>query len=219
MIIKCLKSDAMKTVPNLQKCKVFKMNKIKLFLLVMIAVCSVHTSFAQTQPQSAESKKEAELKRLETSVATAKISLDKAEKRAASADSLVNVGPEMVKQGKSDLKQIDSEKSVRDKGYKAKVKTLDKQLKSKDKNEVAEARKELKSVDTQYRADMKELATKERDAQKKITTGESNKNRGKMTQKTSRETVKRAQATFDAAQAKLDAAKGGDKSVKPKKKR
>jgi len=209
----------MKTVPNPQKCKVFKMNKIKLVLLLLIALGSFLPSFAQTQPQSAESRKEAELKRLETTVANAKVGLDKAEKRAASADSLLLVGPEMLKQGKADLKQIDSEKSVREKGYKAKSKALDKQLKSKDKNEVAQARKELKSVDTQYRADLKELSTKQRDAQKKITTGENNKNRGKSTQKTTRETVKRAQATLEAAQAKLDAARGGDKTVKTKKKR
>ena len=209
----------MKTVPYLQKCKVFKMNKIKLVLLVMIAVCTLQTAFAQTQPQTAESKKAADLKRLETTVGTAKVSLDKAERRATIADSLLNVGPEMVKQGKADLKQVESEKSTREKGYKAKVKSLDKQLKSKDKSEVAEARKELKSIDTQYRADMKEVATKEREAQKKITTGENNKTRGKSTQKTSRDAVKRAQETLDATQAKLDAAKGGGKPVQTKKKK
>lgn len=209
----------MKTVPYLQKCKVFKMNKIKLVFLVMIAVCSLQLSFAQTQPQTAESKKAADLKRLETTAGTAKVSLDKAEKRAATADSLVNVGPEMVKQGKAELKQIDSEKSVREKGYKSKVKALDKQMKSKDKTEVAEGRKELKSIDTQYRADVKEMATKEREAQKKISTGENNKTRGKSTQKTSRDAVKRAQETLDAAQAKLDAAKGSGKPVQTKKKK
>jgi len=209
----------MKNVPNPQKCKVFKMSKIKIVLLLLIAGSSFLPSFAQTQPQSAESRKEAELKRLETAVATAKVGLDKAERRAVSADSLLSVGPEMIKQGKTEQKQIESEKSVREKGYKTKVKALEKQLKSKDKNEVAQARKEQKSVDTQYRADLKELSVKERDAQKKITTGENNKNRGKSTQKTSRETVKRAQSTLDAAQAKLDAAKGGDKTLKSKKKR
>lgn len=209
----------MKTVPNPQKCNVFKMNKIKLILLVMVAVFSFNPTFAQTQPQTPESKKAAELKRLETAVVTAKLSLDKAEKRAATADSLLNVGPEMVKQGKAELKQVESEKSVREKGYKAKVKALDKQLKSKDKTEVAEGRKELKSVDTQYRADMKEVATKERDAQKKITTGENNKTRGKSTQKTSLDAVKRAQETLDAAQAKLDASKGVGKPVQTKKKK
>ena len=209
----------MKTVPNVQKCNVFKMNKIKLVLLLMMAVCTLHPSFAQTKPQSPHSLKEAELKRLETAVGTAKAGLDRAEKKAATADSLLNVGPELIKQGKAAQKQIDSEKSVREKGYKAKVKALDRQLKSKDKTEVAEARKELKSIDTQYKAEMKELVAKERDAQKKITTGENNKNKGKLTEKTSRETVKRAKETLETAQAKLDAAKGGDKSVKSKKKR
>ena len=209
----------MKKVLNLQKCKVFKINKIKLVLLLMMAVCSLHPSFAQTQPQTPENKKEAELKRLETVLGTAKVGLDRAEKKAASADSLLTIGPQMIKQGKADQKLIEAEKSDKEKVYKSKVKALDKQLKSKDKKEVAEARKELKNIDTQYKADLKELATKERDAQKKISTGENNKSKGKATQKTSRESVKRAKVTVDAAQAKLDAAKGGDKPVKQKKKR
>ena len=209
----------MKTVPNLQKSKVSEMIKLKWVLVMMIAICSMHPSFAQTQTQSPEAKKEAELKRLEMTIGTAKAGLERAEKRAASADSLLTVGPELIKEGKSAQKEIDSEKGVREKAYKAKVKELDKQMKSKDKNEVAAARKEFKTIDTQYKAEMKVLAAKERDAQKKITTGENNKNKGKTTQKTSKETVKRAQVTLDAAQTKLDAAKGGDKSVKFKKKR
>jgi hypothetical protein len=209
----------MKTVPNLQKSKVSEMIKLKWVLVMMIAICSMHPSFAQTQTQSPEAKKEAELKRLETTLGTAKAGMERAEKRAATADSLLTVGPELIKDGKAAQKEIDSEKGVREKGYKAKVKELDKQMKSKDKNEVAEARKEFKTIDTQYKAEMKVLAAKERDAQKKITTGENNKNKGKTSQKTSKETVKRAQVTLDAAQAKIDAAKGGDKSVKSKKKR
>ncbi|HEY3389581.1 MAG TPA: hypothetical protein VGK38_08430 [Prolixibacteraceae bacterium] len=195
------------------------MNKIKLMLLVMMAVCCLHPSFAQTQPQTPESKKAAELKRLETAVGTAKAGLNMAEKKAATADSLLNVGPELIKQGKADEKQAGNEISARDKEYKAKVKELDRKMKSKDKNEAAEARKDRKNVDTQYRADLKELTTKQRDALKKISTGENNKNRGKASQKTSREAVKRAEVTLNAAQAKLDAAKGGDKPVNTKKKR
>ncbi len=209
----------MKTTPDLQKCKVFKMNKIKMVLLVMMAVCSLNPSFGQTQPQTPEMKKAAELKRLETAMETAKASLDRAERKVVTADSLLNVGPELIKQGKADQKQISSEKSVREKGYNTKVKALEKQMKSKDKAEVAEARKEFKSIDTQYKADMKELTAKERDALKKISTGENNKTKGKMTQKTSRESVKRAEAQLEAAQARLDAAKGGDKSVNQKKKK
>jgi len=209
----------METVTNLQKRKVFKMNKIKMVLLLMMAVCSLQPSFAQTQPQTPESRKEAELKRLETALGTAKVGHERAEKKVVSADSLLRVGPEMVKQGKAAQKQINADKSVSEKGYKAKVKALDKQLKSKDKNEVADARKELRSLDTQHRADLKELSTKERDALKKITTGENSKNKGKLNQKTSREAVKKAKATLDAAQKKLDVAKAGDQSVKQKKKK
>jgi len=209
----------MKTGSNVQKCNVFKMNKIKVVLLLMMAVCSVSSSFAQTQPQSAESKKQAELKRLETVVGTAKVGLERAEKRAASADSLLNTAPDLIKQGKDGKKQTDTEISSREKEYNAKIKALDKQMKSKDKNEVAEARKERKDVDIKYRADLKELTVKQRDAAKKITTGESNKDRGKANQKTSRDAVKRAEATLEAAQARLDAAKGGDKSAKQKKRK
>lgn len=213
------KSDAMKTVPNLQKCNAFKMNKIKLVLLVLMAVCSLHPSFAQTQPQTPESKKEAEVKRLETAMGTAKAGLNLAEKRAAAVDSLLNAGPELVKQGKADQKQIGTLLSASEKEYKVKVKALDKQMNSKDKNEAAEARKERKNVDTQYRANLKELTAKQREALKKISTGESNTSRGKASQKTSHESVKRAQATLDAAQARLDVAKGGNKPIQSKKKR
>lgn len=209
----------MNTGLDVKKCNVLKMNKIKLILLVSMAICSFNPSFAQTQPQTAESKKAAELKRLETVVVTAKVSLDKAEKRAATADSLLNTAPELIKQGKDGKKQTDAEISSREKEYNAKIKALDKQMKSKDKNEVAEARKERKNVDTKYRADLKELTAKQRDAAKKITTGESNKDRGKANQKTSRDAVKRAQETLDAAQAKLDVAKGGGKTVQTKKKK
>ncbi len=209
----------MKTIPNLQICKVFKMNKIKMVLLLLMAVCCLNPSFAQTQTQTPEMKKAAELKRLETAVGTAKAGLNRAEKKAASADSLLNTGPAMIKQGKDAKKQTDAEKSVREKGYNAKAKALDKQMKSKDKTEVAEARKEFKKIDTQYKADMKELVAKDRDALKKISTGENNKTKGKTTQKTSRESVKKAQVTLDAAQARLDAAKGGGTLVKQKKKK
>jgi len=209
----------MKTVSNLQKCKMSDIKILKWVFVLTMAFCCFHPSIAQNQTQSPEVKKEAELKRLEMTIGTAKAGLERAEKRAATADSLLSIGPELIKEGKAAQKEIDSEKGIREKGYKSKVKELDKQMKSKDKNEVAAARKEFKTIDTQYKAEMKVLAAKERDAQKKITTGENNKNKGKTTQKTSKETVKRAQVTLDAAQTKLDAAKGGDKSVKSKKKR
>lgn len=209
----------MKTVPDVQKCNVFKMNKLKMVLLVIMAVCTFHPSFAQTKPQTPENKKEAELKRLETTLVTAKAALNQAEKRAATADSLLKVGPELIIQGKAAQKQIGAQINALEKEYKAKVKTLDKQVNSKNKNEVTEARKERKNVDTQYRADLKELTAKQREAVRKISTGENDKNRGKGSQKTSRESVKRAQATLEAAQARLDAAKGGDKPGKSKKKR
>jgi len=209
----------MKTIQDSKKCNVFKMNKFKLVLLVMMAVCSLHPSFAQTQPQTPESRKEAELKRLETALVTAKSGLNLAEKRGATADSLLNVGPELIAQGKAAQKQIGAQINALEKEYKSKVKLLDKQVNSKNKTEATEARKERKNVDTQYRSDLKDLTTKQRDALKKITTGENNKNKGKALQKTSRESVKRAQTNLEAAQARLDAAKGGDKSGKSKKKR
>ena len=192
------------------------MNTFKNFrILILLPLFLLAPALSKAQTD----KKQAELKRLETVVATAKTGLERAEKRAATADSLLNTAPELIKQGKDGKKQTDAEISTREKEYNAKIKALEKQMKSKDKNEVAEARKERKDVDTKYRADQKELTAKQRDAVKKITTGENNKNKGKTTQKTSKETVKRAQVTLDAAQTKLDAAKGGDKSVKSKKKR
>jgi chromosome segregation ATPase len=189
----------MKAVLNVQKIKTF----------CLLAAMSFFTySFAQTQ--SADSKKEAEIKKLENSLAAAKASLTKAEKQEAASDSLVTTGASMVTEGKAALKEIATERKAKDKEYNTQSKPLTKKISSKDKEEAASAKAELAKLDAQYKTDTKELDKKEKEANTKITTGESNANKGKMGKKTSAEALKKAQANYDAAQAKLEAVKSGE---------
>jgi hypothetical protein len=195
------------------------MKKTLLSLLLIAGVLGF--SQAVSAQQTPEQKKQADIKRLQTSVNTAKVSLDKAEKKVSDADSLSKVGPQMITEGKAELKDIEKQRKAKDKEYDKAVKDLTKKQKSKDKAEVTEAKAELKKVETQYKADMKDLDKKAKDATKKQTTGENNKEKGKAAKKTAAESLKKAQATYDAAQAKLDAANGVEKqdSKKDKKKK
>lgn len=198
----------MKIRLNLQKCKMLKIN-----LALLISVCCLQLSFAQTQ--NAQSKKEADIKKAEASVTAAKAKLTQAEKQVKVADSLITAGPQMVKESKVTLKKIDADRKTKDKEYKAKIKPINKSMKSKDKNEAADARKELAKVNLQYRTDMKDLDKQERDANKKIITGENNENKGKMSKKNASESLKRAQAAYDAAEEKLEKAQGNDEKPAP----
>ncbi|MDP4210850.1 MAG: hypothetical protein Q8928_18730 [Bacteroidota bacterium] len=202
----------MRTILHLSGSNVFKMSRMKWGLSLLTMVCGLNLSFAQTQ--TPESKKEADIKRFEATYNTAKAGLAMAEKQAAAADSLLSVGPDMIKEGNATLKEVDAERAAKAKEYKLQTKPLNKRLGSKDKDDATDAKNELKKIDAQFKADMKALDKKEKDAEKKITTGENNKIKGKMNKKTSAEKLKNAQAKFDDAEAKLDAAKGGDEPVK-----
>jgi chromosome segregation ATPase len=202
---------------NLKVAAIMKKTLLSLLLIAGVVGFSQSLSAQQTPEQ----KKQADIKRFQTTANTAKASLDKAEKKVSDADSLTKVGPQMITEGKAELKDIEKERKAKDKEYDKAVKELTKKQKSKDKSEVTEAKAELKKVDTQYKADMKALDKKEKDATKKITTGESNKEKGKNAKKSAAEGLKKAQASYDAAQEKLDAANGVEKqsSKKDKKKK
>ena len=158
--------------------------------------------------QAKVDKKEAEIKKLETTMKTAQANLAKAQKAAHISDSLIETGTQMINEGKSESKQIDADRKKRDKEYATEKKPLEKKMGSKDKDEQTEAKNEIKQVDTKYKADVKEMDNKKKAAEKKIQTGTANLAKGKGSKKMNEAAVEKAQTTVDDTQAKLDAANG-----------
>jgi chromosome segregation ATPase len=165
-------------------------------------------------------KKAAEIKRLETTLATAKKNVAKNERSIAVADSLITKGTEQLNESKAETKALDTERKTLDKQYATQKKTLDKLTTSKDKEEATKAKTDMKALDTKYMADSKALDTKLKDATKKSTTGSSNLNKGKTGKKNATDALKTSQASLDAAQEKYDIATGTarpEEEVKKKK--
>ena len=128
-------------------------------------------------------KKAAELKKLETSVATAKAKVALNERQLANSDSLITLGTQLIAESKTETKAIEAERKKLDKDNAAKQKPLTKLSTSKDKGESSKARADLKALDTQYKLDSKALGSRLKDATKKLTTGNSNLTKGKATKK------------------------------------
>lgn len=146
------------------------------------------------------------LKALETSVNNAKAKVSLNERKLVIADSLVNVGNQMISESKAETKAIDADSKKLDKDYSVRQKPLVKLAASKDKAEALKSRADLKVIDTQYRADTKAIETRIRDAAKKQSTGSANVARGKTAKKTAQDALKASQALLKTAQAKYDAA-------------
>jgi chromosome segregation ATPase len=153
-------------------------------------------------------KKAAEIKRLETALATAKKNVAKNERALAVADSLITKGTEQVNESKAETKAIETERKTLDKQYATQKKALEKQTNGKDKAAATQAMADMKALDTKYRADAKALDTRLKDATKKSTTGSSNVSKGKAGKSTATNALETAQASLDAAQEKYDIATG-----------
>jgi chromosome segregation ATPase len=153
-------------------------------------------------------KKAAEIKRLETSLATAKKNVAKNERALAVADSLFTKGNEQLNESKAETKAIAAERKTLDKEYSTQKKALEKQANSKDKAEVTKATSDIRALDTKYRNDSKALDTRQRDTDKKSSTGTANVSKGKAGKSSSAEALKTSQAALDAAQEKYDIATG-----------
>ena len=190
------------------------MNHRILILLSFLLIVPV-ISQAQTD------KKAAELKKLETSVATAKAKVALNERQLAMSDSLITAGTQLIAESKTETKAIEAERKKLDKDNAAKQKPLTKLSTSKDKGESSKARADLKALDAQYKLDSKALAARTKDATKKLTTGNSNLTKGKATKKNAKDALKISRAALDAAQAKYDAATNPEEKtgVKNKKKK
>jgi chromosome segregation ATPase len=153
-------------------------------------------------------KKAAEIKRLETTLATANKNVAKHERSLFVADSLLTKGTEQLNESKAETKAIDAERKTLDKQYATQKKALEKLANSRDKAEATKAKTDMKALDAKYMADSKALDTRLKDATKKSTTGSSNVSKGKTGKKNATDALETSRASLDAAQEKYDIATG-----------
>lgn len=166
-------------------------------------------------------KKQAELKKLETSLAAAKAKVALNERQLAKSDSLITLGTKMIDESKTENKAIDADRKKLDKETNAAQKPLNKLSTSKDKEEAMKAKADLKALELQYKSDTKALAVRQKDATKKFTTGNSNLTKGKAGKKSAQDALKVSRKSLEIAQEKYDTATGSgdDTSAKGKKKK
>ena len=165
-------------------------------------------------------KKQAELKRLETSLTAAKARVALNERQLANSDSLITLGNQMITESKSETKAIEADRKKLDKDNSTKQKPLIKLTTSKDKEEAIKARADLKALDLQYRSDSKALSTRLRDATKKMSVGNANLTKGKAGKKNAQDALKVSRKTMDIAQEKYDnASASGDSNISKGKKK
>jgi hypothetical protein len=165
-------------------------------------------------------KKQAELKKLETSLAAAKAKVALNERRLTISDSLVTLGTQMIAESKTETKAIEAERKKLDKDNVTKQKSLTKLSTSKDKDEANQARVDLKALDVQYKSDSKALGIRLKDATKKMSTGNANLTRGKTGKKSAQDALKISRKALDTAQEKYDNANvSGEKTISKEKKK
>jgi hypothetical protein len=166
-------------------------------------------------------KKQAELKKLETSLTAAKAKVTLNEAQLAKSDSLITSGTKMIAESKTETKAIDSDRKKLDKDNVTKQKPLMKLSTSKDKDEANKARADLKTLDLQYKSDSKALSTRLKDATKKMSTGNANLTKGKSGKKNAQDALKISRKALVAAQEKYDNANtsGDNNNPKDKKKK
>ncbi len=117
------------------------MNKFTLFFATLFLLLCI-SSLAQDKKQD--------------KIASMQLKVDQADALIFSADSLIEVGTNMMKETEIELKALAAEEKNLNRDYFNAKKPLEKQLRSKDKEEVAQAKAELKQVEDQYKADMKD---------------------------------------------------------------
>jgi len=166
-------------------------------------------------------KKEADLKKLETSLAAAKAKVALNEQQLAKSDSLINVGTQMIAESKTETKAIEADRKKLDKDNITSQKPLNKLSTSKDKEESSKARADLKTLDVQYKSDSKALGTRMKDATKKMSAGNANLTKGKAGKKNAQDALKISRKALDTAQEKYDNANnsGVNTTSKEKKKK
>jgi len=170
------------------------------FLLIMFSLALPLLAVAQTD------RKAAELKNLEKNISVAQARVELNQKQLAAADSLINLGQQMISEGKVEVKVIYSESDKIEKKYASAHKPLEKLSTSKDKAEAAKARADLKALDAKYRTDNLSLETRLKSAERKQTSGASYIARGKTARLNARDALKTSSSALKAAQDKYDAA-------------
>lgn len=186
----------------------------RILVMLTFLLLSVHTQ-AQTD------KKADELKKLETSIATAKAKVALNERQLTISDSLITSGTQLIAESKTETKAVETDRKKLDKDNVIKQKSLTKLSSSKNKEESNKAKTDLKDLDIQYKLDSKALSTRLKDATKKMSIGNANLTKGKATKKNAQDALKISKATLAAAQARYDAASNpGEKTIgKDKKKK
>lgn len=193
------------------------MSTLKSFrILIMLPFLLLNPVLTNAQAD----KKQAELKKLETSLATAKAKVALNERQLAKSDSLITLGTQMIAESKTETKAIEADRKKLDKDNVTKQKSLSKLSNSKDKEESTKARADLKALDVQYKSDSKALSIRLKDATKKMSTGNANLTKGKSGKKTAQDALKISRKALDAAQEKYDNANGsGEKTTSKEKKK
>lgn len=193
------------------------MSTLKSFrILILLPFLLLTTVLASAQTD----KKQAELKKLETNLATAKAKVALNERQLAKSDSLITLGSQMIAESKAENKAIEADRKILDKENAVNQKPLTKLSTSKDKEEAMKAKADLKALDLQYRSDSKALGIRLKDATKKMTTGNANLTRGKTGKKTAQDALKISRKALETAQEKYDNAIGsGDNPPSKSKKK
>src|SRR5664280_1424429 len=192
------------------------MNTVKSFRILIVLFFLLLTPVltnAQTD------KKQAELKKLETSLATAKAKVSPNEQQLSKSDSLINLGTQMIAESKTETKAIEAERKKLNKDNITSQKPLTKLSTSKDKEESNKARADLKALDVQYKSDSKALDTRLKDATKKMSAGNANLTRGKAGKKNAQDALKISRKALDTAQEKYDDANGSGVNTSSKEKK
>jgi hypothetical protein len=193
------------------------MNTVKTFrILILLPVLLLTTVLTNAQAD----KKQAELKKLETSLATAKAKVALNEQLLAKSDSLITLGTQMIAESKTETKAIEADRKKLDKDNVTKQKSLTKLTTSKDKEEATKARADLKALDLQYKSDLKAIGIRQKDVTKKMSTGNANLTKGKAGKKNAQDALKISRKALDTAQEKYDNANNpGDKTSSKEKKK
>ena len=189
------------------------MSTVKNFrMLIMLSFLLFTSVLIYAQPD----KKQAELKKLETSLAAAKAKVALNEQQLTKSDSLITLGTQMTSEAKTENKAIESDRKKLDKEYAANQKSLTKLSTSKDKDESSKARADLKALTLQYNSDSKAIGMRTKDATKKMSTGNANLTRGKAGKKSAQDALKISRKALDSAQEKYDSANNSGDNADPK---
>lgn len=183
----------------------------------VLAIMLVMPVLAVGQAPTAEERKAAEIKRLETSLNTARAKVALNERKLETADSLIDAGNRLIEESRVEDKAISTDRKAVEKEYKAARKPVLKNTTSKDKEAATAAKTELKELDTKYKADIKVLDTRYKESTKKFNTGTSSITKGNTLKKTAKDALNQSEASLKAAQEKYDAATAPPGEEKKKK--